>query len=404
MIKQELGEVDGKPALITDLKECDRTHHAKLWLYTAVQTIDNKESVYYKNYYGITVINNNGSIQIDDKDVYNDTPYTTSNEFTGHTLASKAKIKPNGILDGRLVLQPYNRCECTWYDAHTSSCGNTQTITDAEINMYFDGNAPIENGMTELYDEYVNVLDYNFGAIDGRTINVTATENIGSWYSGLTDTCEVKIQNINNPSYSQIISSTNREIDGTRIGKKTYSFTINESQPLYKDGFTVSIKFIDRAGNTTTNTFLFTNFNLRLDDFGSWTYQMAGTSFKRGEAVYAKLTTNNYAESLTIKLPDEWAGVRYLLYQNKDMSYIIDNSIVENLQTASGSIVTSIDQSNADSEIYIIFLIPENTTLSAGQFNAIGKKGPQTKNVSQNFTIGSETITDGLHTVINQTK
>ena len=43
MIKQELGEVDGKPALITDLKECDRTHHAKLWLYTAVQTIDNKD-------------------------------------------------------------------------------------------------------------------------------------------------------------------------------------------------------------------------------------------------------------------------------------------------------------------------------------------------------------------------
>ena len=40
-VKQKLGEVDGTPALLTDLKESDRTHHAKLRLYTAVQTIEN---------------------------------------------------------------------------------------------------------------------------------------------------------------------------------------------------------------------------------------------------------------------------------------------------------------------------------------------------------------------------
>ena len=36
----ELGEVDGKPALITDLKVSDRTYHVKLWLYTATQKIE----------------------------------------------------------------------------------------------------------------------------------------------------------------------------------------------------------------------------------------------------------------------------------------------------------------------------------------------------------------------------
>ena len=41
-VKQELGEVDGTPALLTDLKESDRTHHAKLRLYTAAQTIENE--------------------------------------------------------------------------------------------------------------------------------------------------------------------------------------------------------------------------------------------------------------------------------------------------------------------------------------------------------------------------
>jgi hypothetical protein len=41
MIKLELGEVDGRPALITDLKKSDRTYHTKLRLYTAVQTIEN---------------------------------------------------------------------------------------------------------------------------------------------------------------------------------------------------------------------------------------------------------------------------------------------------------------------------------------------------------------------------
>ena len=40
-VKQELGEVNGVPALLTDLKESDRTHHAKLRLYTAMQTIEN---------------------------------------------------------------------------------------------------------------------------------------------------------------------------------------------------------------------------------------------------------------------------------------------------------------------------------------------------------------------------
>jgi len=41
MVKQELGEVGGRPALITDLKKSDRTYHTKLRLYTAVQTIEN---------------------------------------------------------------------------------------------------------------------------------------------------------------------------------------------------------------------------------------------------------------------------------------------------------------------------------------------------------------------------
>lgn len=40
-VKLELGEVDGMPALLTDLKEGDRMQHAKLRLYTAVQTIQN---------------------------------------------------------------------------------------------------------------------------------------------------------------------------------------------------------------------------------------------------------------------------------------------------------------------------------------------------------------------------
>ena len=41
-VKQELGEVDGTPALLTDLKESDWTYHAKWFLYTAVQAIENK--------------------------------------------------------------------------------------------------------------------------------------------------------------------------------------------------------------------------------------------------------------------------------------------------------------------------------------------------------------------------
>jgi hypothetical protein len=39
-VKQELGEVNGVPALLTDLKEGDRTRHAKLRLYTATQTFE----------------------------------------------------------------------------------------------------------------------------------------------------------------------------------------------------------------------------------------------------------------------------------------------------------------------------------------------------------------------------
>jgi hypothetical protein len=39
-VKQELGEVNGTSALLTDLKEGDRTRHAKLRLYTAMQTFE----------------------------------------------------------------------------------------------------------------------------------------------------------------------------------------------------------------------------------------------------------------------------------------------------------------------------------------------------------------------------
>ena len=41
MVKQDLGEVDGTPALLTDLKESERSRFATLRLYTAVQTIEN---------------------------------------------------------------------------------------------------------------------------------------------------------------------------------------------------------------------------------------------------------------------------------------------------------------------------------------------------------------------------
>ena len=42
MVKQELGEVDGTSALLTDLKVGERSEHAKLRLYAAVQTIENE--------------------------------------------------------------------------------------------------------------------------------------------------------------------------------------------------------------------------------------------------------------------------------------------------------------------------------------------------------------------------
>lgn len=40
VVKQELGEVDGTPALLTSLKVDERSDHAKLLLYTAVQTFE----------------------------------------------------------------------------------------------------------------------------------------------------------------------------------------------------------------------------------------------------------------------------------------------------------------------------------------------------------------------------
>ena len=39
-VKQELGEVEGVPALLTDIKVDDVVFHEKLWLYTAVQKVE----------------------------------------------------------------------------------------------------------------------------------------------------------------------------------------------------------------------------------------------------------------------------------------------------------------------------------------------------------------------------
>lgn len=44
-IKQQLGEVDGVPALITDLKAHDWEPLTKLWLYTAVQTGSDRDAL-----------------------------------------------------------------------------------------------------------------------------------------------------------------------------------------------------------------------------------------------------------------------------------------------------------------------------------------------------------------------
>ena len=41
MVKNKLGKVDGTPALMTNLKDEDRTYRVKLRLYTAIQTLEN---------------------------------------------------------------------------------------------------------------------------------------------------------------------------------------------------------------------------------------------------------------------------------------------------------------------------------------------------------------------------
>jgi len=41
MIQLQLGEVNGTPALLTDLANDNRTYRTKYWLYTAVQTLEN---------------------------------------------------------------------------------------------------------------------------------------------------------------------------------------------------------------------------------------------------------------------------------------------------------------------------------------------------------------------------
>ena len=41
MIQLQLGEVNGTPALLTDLSNDNRTYRTKYWLYTAVQTLEN---------------------------------------------------------------------------------------------------------------------------------------------------------------------------------------------------------------------------------------------------------------------------------------------------------------------------------------------------------------------------
>ena len=41
MIQQQLGEVNGRPALLTDLSNDEQTYRTKFWLYTALQTLEN---------------------------------------------------------------------------------------------------------------------------------------------------------------------------------------------------------------------------------------------------------------------------------------------------------------------------------------------------------------------------
>ena len=376
--------------------------------YNINQVTSNTESVYYKHNNSVKVLYLDGAVQLINGDAYADN--VSANAFwTGHTLTSQASVKASGVLDGKISLAGYDKCTCSWNDTHTS-CSNVSEHTGPVTSLFFDGNAPIETGLTSLYNEYKNILKKDYDALADRVVTVTASDVIGSWWSGLEPSrCEVKLTALLNPSITKTLNKTASDVVASRTGTLTFEdFTINMSDPLFSDGFIATFQFYDRAGNHVEGSYVFTGFNVKIEELGSWTFRTVANEFSRGEAVYVKVTTNNYTDKLTFTLPDSWAGFRYLVYQNKDISYIEseEHTKAENLSDAPGkSLTINIDKTEADCEVFLIFLVPENTTLTDGFIKATGQKGVNTKEDSRTYTISSgQSITDGLHTVINKTK
>ena len=343
------------------------------------------------------------SVKLDVKGVskpegYKRTDNTLSGEYVKETkITPELSVSGN---DGEHITAVFGYGYVNdWYDSyHTKDSAEKTVSSSAEI--YFDGKSPVLvspsfEAMKAKYEEIGNSTGLN-----GTVLNFNASDVFGSTYSGLADGSYIKIYNQKN-NLTKTLTKTPVTSNDSTFGLRTDSYTFESvtvgTTGLFEEGFTVIVHLVDRLGNTYDSTDSFSNFDIKLEDIGSYTYDRSTHSFVNGEAVYVRIKTSGDVEKYVLEFVPETEAETFGSV-GKDYS-TLKHTVTSEFLTRSTKITTVVGTPESDG--YDIFIIPLDSTKSSYTVRITGYKGTSFKSVTDTITVdNSKEIIKPIITII----
>ncbi|MCR5431046.1 MAG: InlB B-repeat-containing protein [Lachnospiraceae bacterium] len=313
-------------------------------------------------------------------------------------IFTNSSVSVSGETGTSRILTSSWRYTDRWNDRHTSK---NEVITDSQsYQLVFDREAPrLDFTGTNDFKAIYEANGKDSEALNGKTSHYIARDNPlsgNNYFVGLDSTkTTVKITNRK--------SGAERSLTGTphidAYGRIDYidfgNVTVNTSENLFKNGFSIEVHLEDKLGNVTEYIDNFGDLQIKITSIGSYTDRVAKSNFCLGEAVYVTATILGGADSVQSLFTPSMTPLN--VFREGTYDSVVGTVHSEDLSTVN---VIYTEYKNKCEVVYV-FLIPESNASSNYTLSLIAEHDGVRKQDGIGFTVDlTKSIHDGVHTVI----
>lgn len=287
-----------------------------------------------------------------------------------------------------------------WRDKYITK---NDSVTDSEsYELVFDREAPHldTSGSVDFKALYEN-SGKNVEVLNGKTSHYIVRDVPvagGNLFVGINPTkTTIKVTNRKNSAERSLTGTPHYDAYGRCDYIDFGSVTVNTSENLFKNGFSVEMHFEDRLGNAVDITDNFGDLQIKITDIGSYTDRESRTHFRLGEAVYVTATIMGGADSVQALFTPAMSPQS--AFRESPYASVVGTIHSEDLNTVNVMYMSTQNMT----EITYVFLIPERKEDASAGYNLtlVAEKSGVSRQDSVYMTVDREhSVHDGVHTII----